>query len=371
MLAAESGGTAAAEISDPTGMCAGMSNRRMQREESPVAPWQRTAEGVQRGLALRQALRKMQSMCLTPPDAMYDRFTDRAKKVMSLAQDAATELHHDSIEVEHLFLGLLREGSGVAAAVLRELPIGLDGLLERIELPAGSAPATGRGELPFAAATGRALARAGEESTAIGHGFIGSEHLLLGLLAAGDGPARIIAEAGLELAAARQEIFEFCGGPRSYAIQRIVSGGQTGVDRGALDVAIEFGIEHGGWCPRGRRAEDGEIPARYSLRETPSAEYRVRTEKNVVDSDGTLILNRGEPSGGTALTIELCRERRRPYLVFDLDQPPHLVMGAAARWVLDNSIATLNVAGPRESNVPGIARQACHVLGHIINATSC
>src|SRR5436305_1193025 len=83
----------------------------------------------------------------------------------------------------------------------------------------------------------------------------------------------------------------------------IFSGGQTGVDRAALDVALELGIPCSGWCPRGRRAEDGTIPPRYPLQETRSLAYPVRTRWNVRDSDGTLILTRGRPDRGTALTI--------------------------------------------------------------------
>src|SRR5688572_12994856 len=92
---------------------------------------------------------------------------------------------------------------------------------------------------------------------------------------------------------------------RKSSVQRIVSGGQTGVDRGALDAAIALGIEHGGWCPRGRLAEDGQIPRRYQLTETKTSKYRERTERNVLDSDGTLILFRALLSGGTELTRRL------------------------------------------------------------------
>src|SRR5438876_1977372 len=88
-------------------------------------------------------------------------------------------------------------------------------------------------------------------------------------------------------------------------VSKIISGGQTGVDRAALDVALELGIPCGGWCPQGRRAEDGVIPARYPLRETPWWGYPQRTEWNVRDSDGTLILAEGEPDRGTVLTREL------------------------------------------------------------------
>ena len=93
---------------------------------------------------------------------------------------------------------------------------------------------------------------------------------------------------------------------------KIISGGQTGVDRGALDAAIALGVPHGGWCPHGRLAEDGIIPARYQLRQTDSPEYHVRTEKNVQDSDATLILYRGEMKGGTKLTWQLAERHAKP-----------------------------------------------------------
>jgi hypothetical protein len=143
-------------------------------------------------------------------------------------------------------------------------------------------------------------------------------------------------------------------------IERIVSGGQTGVDRAALDAARALGTPCGGWCPRGRRAEDGPIDARYPLRETPSADYPERTEWNVRDSDGTLVLTRGRPSGGTALTIALARRRGRPVLVLDLEQGPD--PGEVRRWAETSEVAVLNVAGPRESQQPGIQDEACHFL---------
>src|SRR5437660_8666127 len=96
---------------------------------------------------------------------------------------------------------------------------------------------------------------------------------------------------------------------------KLISGGQTGVDRAALDVALELGLPCGGWCPRGRKAEDGVIPDRYPLAETPSPSYRQRTRWNVRDSDGTLILVRGRPTGGTALTLASARRLGKPVLV--------------------------------------------------------
>jgi hypothetical protein len=130
-----------------------------------------------------------------------------------------------------------------------------------------------------------------------------------------------------------------------------MSGGQTGADRGALDAALEAGAVCGGWCPRGRRAEDGRIPDRYPLRETPTAEYPQRTEWNVRDSDGTVILHKGRVDRGTALTERLARQQGRPLLLLDVRtaQPSEL-----AAWIEKEEIARLNVAGPRESRAPGL-----------------
>jgi hypothetical protein len=141
---------------------------------------------------------------------------------------------------------------------------------------------------------------------------------------------------------------------------KIVSGGQTGVDRGALDAAIALGIPHGGWCPRGRLAEDGTIPARYRLTETDSPEYHVRTESNVLDSDATLILYRGELKGGTKLTRQLAKRHGKPCLAVNLDHPADL--DEIGQWIIQSHAATLNVAGPRESQSPGISAQAEELL---------
>ena len=141
---------------------------------------------------------------------------------------------------------------------------------------------------------------------------------------------------------------------------RIVSGGQTGVDRAALDVAAELGLERGGWCPRGRRAEDGVIPARYSLRETPSAAYSQRTRWNVRDAQATLILVRGEPSGGTARTVEFAARLGRPCLVVEVTAAD--AVARARAFIAESGAAILNVAGPRESNARGIGDEASRLL---------
>jgi hypothetical protein len=144
----------------------------------------------------------------------------------------------------------------------------------------------------------------------------------------------------------------------------IVSGGQTGVDRAALDVALALGLPCGGWCPRGRRTEDGPLPARYPLRETPSASYPERTEWNVRDSDGTLVLHRGRLRGGTALTVRLARRHGRPAMTVDLAAAPSAP--AVRDWIGRERIRRLNVAGPRESEHPGIHAQATQFLRAVL-----
>jgi hypothetical protein len=150
------------------------------------------------------------------------------------------------------------------------------------------------------------------------------------------------------------------GNEPSSGIQRIVSGGQTGVDRGALDAALQLGIEHGGWCPRGRVAEDGRIPPRYQLTETEASEYWVRTERNVIDSDGTLLLYQARMKGGTEFTYRMTRKHRKPSLQVDFLAEP--CPETVRQWILENDLRVLNVAGPRESSCPGIAEQARHFL---------
>ncbi len=139
----------------------------------------------------------------------------------------------------------------------------------------------------------------------------------------------------------------------------IVSGGQTGVDRAALDVAIALGIGHGGWCPAGRLSEDGTVPSRYELRETDSSDYPVRTEQNVIDSDATLILYESRLKGGTLLTRRICQRLGRPYIVVRIDRDEPAV---ARHWLAQQRPKTLNVAGPRESTAPGVFFRAMDFL---------
>jgi hypothetical protein len=155
---------------------------------------------------------------------------------------------------------------------------------------------------------------------------------------------------------------------RIAGMLKVVSGGQTGVDRAALDAARTAGLPCGGWCPRGRMAEDGPIDGAYPLTETPDEDYAQRTEWNVRDSDGTLVLVRGRPSGGTAFTITVARRLGRPLLVLDLadDPPPE----DARRWLEGEGIAVLNVAGPRESQRPGIGGESRGFLERLFRLTS-
>lgn len=149
-------------------------------------------------------------------------------------------------------------------------------------------------------------------------------------------------------------------------LSKIISGGQTGVDRAALDAAIELGMDCGGWCPLGRRAEDGPIDPRYPLHETPARAYPQRTQWNVRDSDGTLIVTRGVLKGGTQLTAQFALKVRKPFMTLDLADRPDFPM--ALDWVRGGGVQILNVAGPRESQQPGIYDDARVVLERLFRA---
>ncbi|XZE45891.1 putative molybdenum carrier protein [Pirellulaceae bacterium SH467] len=174
-------------------------------------------------------------------------------------------------------------------------------------------------------------------------------------------------------------------------LERVISGGQTGVDRAALDAAIAAGIDHGGWCPKGRISEEGPIPCIYRLEELPTMDYSERTRQNVIASDGTLILGPPRLSGGSLLTLRIARELKKPCLAIKM---PEMVSGAASsssnplptngvsgpsnrapgpanrardlhavkRWLSLHSIRVLNVAGPRASKVPDAYEVASALL---------
>jgi hypothetical protein len=147
-------------------------------------------------------------------------------------------------------------------------------------------------------------------------------------------------------------------------LQRIVTGGQTGVDRAALDAALYADIPCGGWCPRGRLAEDAPIDRLYPLDETPSSSYAQRTLWNVRDSDATLVITDGPPVGGTALTLAYTRRLRKPELLIDLNLEPSPARARA--WLAQQRVVTLNVAGPRESSAPGVYSKARWFLDKLL-----
>lgn len=153
------------------------------------------------------------------------------------------------------------------------------------------------------------------------------------------------------------------GLPPVFVPRRIVTGGQTGVDRGAWDAALALGLATGGWVPKGRRAEDGAVPAAYPARETETAQYEERTRLNVRDSDATLILAQPPLAGGTALTRAVAEAFDKPCLVAD----PAGDAGVVRAWLVAVRPKVLNVAGPRESRLPGTAATARAFLERVLS----
>ena len=166
---------------------------------------------------------------------------------------------------------------------------------------------------------------------------------------------------------------------RKFIVSKIISGGQTGADRGGLDAAIELGIPHGGWCPKGRLAEDGVVPDKYRLKEMGSSDYRkyrMPIKQNVIDSDATLILTIGKSTDGTELTIDYAVKHNKPFYIADLASPDdNNIAGHICGWlenmngglnagnakkIPDNPV--LNIAGPRESKFPGIQERVKKIL---------
>ncbi len=133
----------------------------------------------------------------------------------------------------------------------------------------------------------------------------------------------------------------------------VCSGGQTGIDRAALDAASELGLVTGGWCPKGRKAEDGKIPLKYKMIETPSSHYWERTFLNVAESDATLILTKKDTknSKGTDLTVKYAEKIKKPYRIHEIGSTE---IRDSVKWLLKIKPEILNIAGPRESKLPGI-----------------
>jgi len=149
---------------------------------------------------------------------------------------------------------------------------------------------------------------------------------------------------------------------------KIISGGQTGVDRAALDVALRHRIKCGGWCPAGRLDEDGKIPDRYPLKELKKGGNEGRTLQNVRDSDGTIVIYFHELEGGTAYTIGCCIEDRQPHRLIDAAKySPEDAATLMVAFVVDHEIETLNVAGPRESEWKGAYNYAFRAMDVLLS----
>ncbi len=146
-------------------------------------------------------------------------------------------------------------------------------------------------------------------------------------------------------------------------IDKIISGGQTGADRAALDFAIANGMPYGGWLPKGRKTEDGTLDPKYNLMEMPTADYPKRTERNVLDADGTVIVSHGLLTGGSALTREFAKKHKKHWLHVDLKE---LTTKEAAdqlyNWLTNHQIKVLNVAGPRARKDPAIYEATMRIL---------
>jgi len=150
-------------------------------------------------------------------------------------------------------------------------------------------------------------------------------------------------------------------------LEKIVSGGQSGVDQGALETAIRLGMNSGGFCPRGRLCENGIIPEKYPMEELQATDYSIRTEQNVIHSDGTLILCMDpDLTGGTLLTRQLTVRHQKPCLILEIgDTANHELFSC---WIRENRIGILNIAGPRESKHPGIFHETIRFLTPLLNA---
>jgi hypothetical protein len=154
-------------------------------------------------------------------------------------------------------------------------------------------------------------------------------------------------------------------------LSKIISGGQTGADRAALDVALTYRIPHGGWVPQGRLAEDGRLADKYKLKEMPTGSYSARTEQNVIDSDGTVIFSHGKPSGGTDYTREMVLRHAKQMLGIDLNlTATHDAASLIVSWIQLRRIKILNVAGPRASEDPAIYAAVFRIIERVVRNLS-
>ena len=150
-------------------------------------------------------------------------------------------------------------------------------------------------------------------------------------------------------------------------LRKVVSSAQPGAERAALDAALDLGFEAGGWVPKGRRADDGAVPERYRVTETPGRDYDQAAEWNIRDTDATLVLTTGRPGSGTVAAVALAHKMEKPVLVADMLQPRNL--GGILFWLEYGNAKSLNVVGPKESEVPGIRAMAMEFLKGLLMAT--
>jgi hypothetical protein len=156
-----------------------------------------------------------------------------------------------------------------------------------------------------------------------------------------------------------------------FIIIKIISGGQTGADRAALDFAMTHNLAHGGWIPKGRLTEAGPLDRKYQLKEMPTAEYAKRTERNVLDSDGTVIVSHGRLTGGSALTQTLAHQHRKPCLHVDMDElPAEEAVSLILAWIVDRGVKILNLAGPAASKDPKIYGTTVELLEALFDRLS-
>lgn len=151
------------------------------------------------------------------------------------------------------------------------------------------------------------------------------------------------------------------------SIIKIISGGQTGVDRAVVDFAMHNNIPCGGWCPKGRLSENGKISNKYPLTETSTTDYIERTEKNIKDSNATLIIHAGKIDKGTKQTIELCIGYYKPLCKINLKDKQSIT--ELINWIEENNIDVLNIAGPRESHSPGIYNETLYFLNSLFKTS--
>ena len=151
-------------------------------------------------------------------------------------------------------------------------------------------------------------------------------------------------------------------------LKKIIAGSQTGVNRAALDLALEQDFPCCGWCPKGRMSEDGDLPESYPLQESKVTDHRIAMELNILEADGTLIITRGRPTGATALAGVLARRRCKMLLVIDILQVVDLdtAIMIIRKWLKENNIESLNITGPRESRCQGIYEQTKAIISKII-----